>query len=406
MTDAMLSLLAEVAEDEQKTSRRRAEDDLSTLDTSFTARSPTEVIFQQMLNRSSGLVWLLDTAGRVLQANQTALAFGNVDLSQVANQPIYTSWQFSPGEQVRLKDKIASAVDGRIIRYDATIQGQNSRKMPIGVILREVASTPGQPRLLVMEGIDVSDRKKVEAQLLRCQRLHSVSSMTAGLAHDFGNLLTAMLGSAYVLRKEFPEANERQREMFGLMTGAADRASKMVRQMLAFTKGNDEDCYAAVACDRLINEVIALIGTTLPPVISIETYLPPGLWPINGDENQLYQVLMNLCINACDAMPNGGFLRISAENMQGYESEVVEESVRNYVVIQVSDTGSGIASNILDSIFEPFFTTKENGKGTGLGLSTSKEIVESHGGFIDTLTEASHVSRTGTQFRVYLPAIS
>lgn len=165
----------------------------------LTAQSSTKTIFQRLLNRSSQLIWLLDGAGRVLQANQTALAFGDVELSQVTGQPVYSSWQFSPGEQVRLKDKIAATVDGRVVRYDATIQGRADQDTSLRVILREVESDLGQPTLLMMEGTDVGDRKQVEAQLLRCQRLQSVGAITAELAHDFGNLLTAMSGSIYVI---------------------------------------------------------------------------------------------------------------------------------------------------------------------------------------------------------------
>lgn len=193
--------------------------------------------------------------------------------------------------------------------------------------------------------------------------------------------------------------------MFQIMKTSTARAGTLVKQMLTFTKGSTEG-YSFVPCEALVREVETLMATVLPPRISIETYLPDGLWSINGDENQLHQVLMNLCVNARDAMPDGGFLKLSAENVRVCATEAVEKAVQDYVIIQVSDTGSGISNGIMDSIFEPFFTTKVKEKGTGLGLSTAKDIVESHGGFIDALSNATHVSRTGTQFRIYLPAVS
>lgn len=208
-----------------------------------------------------------------------------------------------------------------------------------------------------------------------------------------------------MIQAEFPDANPRQKDMFRIMKTATARAGTLVKQMLTFTKGSTAG-YSFISCDALVREVETLIATVLPPMVSIETYLPDGLWSINGDENQLHQVLMNLCVNARDAMPDGGFLKLSAENVRICETETVERAVKDYVIIQVSDTGSGISNNIIESIFEPFFTTKASEKGTGLGLSTSKDIVESHGGFIDVLSNVTHVSRTGTQFRVYLPAVA
>ncbi len=392
MSDMMFSRLA-----------KATRNDLSGLGTSRKTQLSTETVFQELLNRSSQLIWLLDGAGRVLQANQTALTFGNVELSQVTGQPVYSRWQFSPAEQARLKDKIAATVDGRTIRYDTTIQGRAGQTVSLNVILREVALNKGQPTLLMMEGTDVGDRKQIEAQLLRCQRLQSVGAITAGLAHDFGNLLTGMSGSLYVLKNEFPDTNVRQKKMFEILETTTARAGKLVKQMLTFTKGNAAG-YSFVACDALIREIQTLIATILPPKVPIETYLPDGLWPINGDENQLHQVLMNLCVNARDAMPDGGFLRLSAENIRVCETEAVEKAVKDYIMIQVSDTGSGISNSVIDSIFDPFFTTKESESGTGLGLSMAKDIIERHGGFIDVLSVATHISRTGTQFRIYLPA--
>ncbi len=370
--------------------------------------------FQSLIHYSSQLIWLLNAEGQVLEANRTALTFGQVDLAQVVNQSVYIGWQFSPREQVRLQAAIASAAQGHIIRYDAAIQTKSHHSTTFNIVLRKIDHVgedlidheAAGSMLLMMEGTDVSDRKQIETMLRRGQRVQSVGQMTVGLAHDLSNLLTPLSGISHLLHIEFPEANKEQGELFQLLGTTAHRAKSLVKQMLTFIRGHS-DIYEIIESDRLVQEISTLLRTIFPNSISIETYLPPGLWTIEGNENQLHQVLVNLCLNARDAMPNGGFLKLSAENIQIDQTEAVEKTEtasRNYVAIQVADTGEGIPAYLLDNVFTPFFTTRKAREGTGIGLSIAADIINSHGGFIDVLTDNTHVSRTGTQFWVYLPA--
>ncbi|MGC1218780.1 MAG: ATP-binding protein [Phormidesmis sp.] len=390
---------------------------LTESDISLSSQSLIETVFQPLFNQSSHFLWLLDADGRVLNANQAAIAFGKVELSQALKKSVYETWQFSQEEQVRLKAAIAAAAHGCTICYDALIQDESNQPVATNITLRETGQGLVNSVLILMEGTDAGDRpplekQQMEAQLLRNQRLQSVGNMTIGLAHDLGSLLTPLVGSAHLLRLEFPEADEQQKDLFCIIDTISNRANKLVQQMLSFTRG-DAKKQSSIEIDYLLLDVETLIRSTFPESISIETNLPNGLWPVQGNENQLHQVLVNLCLNARDAMPSGGALTLSAENIQAADIQIdptkpLETSSTavstDYVAIQVSDTGDGIPVPLLDSVFVPFFTTKAVGQGTGLGLSTVRDIIRNHGGFVDVLTNANPILRTGTRFRVYLPA--
>jgi PAS domain S-box-containing protein len=258
----------------------------------------------------------------------------------------------------------------------------------------------GCPKAVLVVNSDLTEKKKLQAQLLRTQRLESVGILASGIAHDFNNLLTPMLMAAKLLREERPEPE--RRHLVETMQASAERGTELVRQVLSFAGGTDGQ-RTAVQVKHLIKEVQSILGHTFPKTVQVETALDEDLRPVLGDPTQLSQVLVNLCVNARDAMPAGGTLAIRAENV-----ELDQEQCRvhgdpppgPYVAVSVTDTGCGIAPDLLDQVFDPFFTTKEPGKGTGLGLSTALGIVKSHHGFIDVTSELGQ----GTRFTIYLPA--
>nr|WP_199315600.1 ATP-binding protein [Aerosakkonema funiforme] len=187
-----------------------------------------------------------------------------------------------------------------------------------------------------------------------------------------------------------------------VLEATAKRGAELVKQVLSFARGIDGD-RTFLQVNYLISEISQILKQTFPKSIEINTDVPQDLWAISGDATQLHQVLMNLCVNARDAMPNGGRLSMIAENRyidRNYAAMNIDASVGHYVAITVSDTGTGMPAEIVDRIFEPFFTTKEFGKGTGLGLSTVRGIIKSHGGFMNVYSEVGN----GTRFNVYLPA--
>ncbi|HKV40308.1 MAG TPA: PAS domain S-box protein [Blastocatellia bacterium] len=246
---------------------------------------------------------------------------------------------------------------------------------------------------------DVTERKKLESQLLRAQRMESIGTLASGIAHDMNNILAPILMSVQVLKMKI--ADEDGLRMLSLLESNAERGGDLIRQVLEFARGAEGE-RILIQPAHIIREIAKILKQTFPRSIETTFSLPAGLGAISGDPTQLHQVMMNLCVNSRDAMPGGGELRITAENAsldENYARMNIEAKPGDYVVISVSDTGIGMPREILVRIFEPFFTTKEHGKGTGLGLSTVIGIVKGHGGFVTVYSEYER----GTEFKVYLP---
>ena len=197
-------------------------------------------------------------------------------------------------------------------------------------------------------------------------------------------------------------SDESSRKILEIIKTAAQRGANIVRQVLSFARGIEGE-HAEIQLKHLIREIEELIKEAFPKTIEVRSQIPKDLLPVIGDATQLHQVLMNLCVNARDAMPEGGILTLSAENVEldeTYARMHIEARPIRYVVLKVEDTGTGMAPGIVEKIFDPFFTTKEPGKGTGLGLSTAHSIAKSHGGFINVYSEVGK----GSAFKVYIPA--
>ncbi|MEH2460545.1 hybrid sensor histidine kinase/response regulator [Nostoc sp.] len=266
-----------------------------------------------------------------------------------------------------------------------------------------VCDEQGKPKSILTVDTDITEKKHLEAQLFRAQRLESIGTLASGIAHDLNNILTPILAGAQLLPLKFPDADKRTRHLLEILEINARRGADLVKQVLSFARGV-EGKRITLQLKHLIVEVAKILKETFPKSIEISTDVPQDLWMVSGDSTQLHQVLMNLCVNARDAMANGGSLSISGENLlidQNYARRNLEAKEGSYTVITVSDTGVGIPKEILDRIFEPFFTTKDVGQGTGLGLSTVLGIIKSHGGFVNVYSEP----RSGTSFKVYLPAV-
>ncbi|NJL21612.1 MAG: response regulator, partial [Leptolyngbyaceae cyanobacterium SM1_3_5] len=228
--------------------------------------------------------------------------------------------------------------------------------------------------------------------------------LASGIAHDLNNILTPILATAQLLKMQLPNADDRTRRMLDIVETNTKRGAALVKQVLSFARGV-EGKQTLLQIKHLIREIQQIAQETFPKSIEIHTDIPGDLWTVTGNATQLHQVLMNLCVNARDAMPNGGILSIHAENFVVDEAEArmnLDAKVGSYIVVSLSDTGIGIPPEIVDRIFEPFFTTKEVGKGTGLGLSTAIGIVKSHGGFI----QVKSVIHEGTTFKIFLPAVN
>ncbi|WP_397568771.1 PAS domain S-box protein [Schlesneria sp. T3-172] len=247
--------------------------------------------------------------------------------------------------------------------------------------------------------IDITDRKKHERISLRSQRLESIGTLAGGIAHDLNNVLTPILMGAKLLSSDRAPAN--RQGLLDTMVASARRGAALIQQLLAFAGGIQGE-RQPIHIGQLIHETRGLLEHTLPKSIQIITKIASNVPPVMGDATELSQILMNLCINARDAMPQGGELTIEAEPIHFSRNTPLPHPDAHdgtYLHLKVADTGCGMTSEVLDRIFDPFFTTKDLGKGTGLGLATVQGIVKSHGGFILVYSEPGD----GSSFSIYLP---
>jgi PAS domain S-box-containing protein len=259
-----------------------------------------------------------------------------------------------------------------------------------------IADEHGRPKAFLLINTDITEHKQLEEQFLRAQRLESLGVLVSGIAHDLNNALVPIMVGVEILQRE--TLSEDAASMVQSMEISVRRSTEMIKQMLMFARGGEAG-KSLVQTDRLLREIGKVVADILPKSIRCELRLAQGLPPLFCVSTQLYQVLMNLCVNARDAMSEQGTLTISAENVMLKAGDLPDAQPGNYVRITVADTGHGIAPEQLEKIFLPFFTTKAPGKGTGLGLSTCQSIIKNHGGFITVDSRPG----SGSEFKVHLP---
>jgi len=247
---------------------------------------------------------------------------------------------------------------------------------------------------------DVTDKKQLEAQLARAQRMETIGALAGGIAHDLNNILTPIMMMGPLLRMNIKDADSLK--LIETVESCAKRGADIIKQLLVFARGKP-GARVPLPPRHLLRELEKLIRETFPRQIGIRVEAPDGLWPLLGDATQVHQALMNLCINARDAMPEGGQLTLSAANVTvGTITARLPLNAKPgfYVRLSVSDTGTGIAPQHMERIFDPFFTTKEVGRGTGLGLSMVLGIMRGHDGFINVQSAPGK----GATFELYFPA--
>lgn len=263
-----------------------------------------------------------------------------------------------------------------------------------------VRDAAGQPKSLLLISTDITARRELEAQFLRTQRLESIGTLASGIAHDLNNVLAPILMAVNLLEEGLPD--EQDRRLVDVLRVSAQRGSDMVRQILSFTRGTG-GARTRINLRQLVPEVARILRETFPRGIRIDLDLPGDLWPLLADTTQVHQVLMNLCLNGRDAMPGGGRIEITADNVTLEEKHrTLQPDARpgRFLRLCVRDTGVGIAPEALDRVWEPFFSLKPEGQGTGLGLSTVAAIVRNHGGFV----HVESAPGAGSLFETYWPA--
>lgn len=280
------------------------------------------------------------------------------------------------------------------------LAGRDGREISVSSRWTLVRDAEGQPKSILIIDTDVTEKRKLEEQLFRAQRMESIGTLTGGIAHDLNNILSPIAMSVEMLRLKY--VDEESRGWLKILQDSVERGGSMVQQVLSFARGN-EGKRIEIQPRHLLVELVKILRDTFPKSIDVQFNLPRDLWTVTADPTQLHQILMNLCVNARDAMPHGGLLTLTAMNHivdQNYARMNHDARIGEFVRLTVTDNGTGMDDEIVDRIFEPFFTTKPMGEGTGLGLSATLAIVQSHGGFLDVDSEIGR----GTRMRVYLPA--
>lgn len=364
--------------------------------------------YQGLFELAPGGYFVTDEQGTIQEANDTAASMlGVASHKYLVGKPIdifiyptdkaafYSRWR-------EVKRTVTPAGEKHFEHWEITIQARSGKTFPVSL---SVSSTWDDEENLVSQRWllqDLSEQKQLQAQLFRTQRMETLGTMASGMAHDLNNILTPILGSAQTLQHYLPDLNQQNQKLLKLIETSTQRGSDLLKNLLLFSRGIEGE-KVVLSVKILIDELKPILEATFPKSIEIEINIAKNLWQICGDVTQLHQMLINLCLNARDAMADGGVLKISAKNVylsESYTRKHVDARSETYVVIKVSDTGMGIPPERLDLIFEPFFTTKEIDRGTGIGLSVVMGVVKNHGGFIEVSSKVAQE----TQFLVFLPA--
>ncbi|RPI06942.1 MAG: PAS domain S-box protein [Ignavibacteriae bacterium] len=352
-------------------------------------------LFSHTVKSINECVCITDLQKTILYANKAFLNTFGYSEPEIFGKSLEA---INPGSGIPMEKIFASTVLGA---WQGELVGRkkNGTEFPILLSTSVVLDDKGQPIALVGVATDISEQKKLQGQLLQAQKNQSIGTLAAGIAHDFNNILGIVLGYASMLERSAGN-NKKISEYSRIITQAVNRGAALVRQILTFARKTDI-ILAPMNLNDLLNEIISMLSQTFPRVITFHKEVERDLPVIHADRMQIHQSLLNLFVNARDAMPNGGAITIKVEKLTKARVQEKFPSADQdfYVCLNVADTGEGMTDATRRQIFDPFFTTKEQGKGTGLGLAVVYGVIQSHHGFIDVESTLGH----GSTFQLYFP---
>ena len=368
----------------------------------ITARKASERVLREqneILSNSHEGVMIVNLANEVLLWNRGAgEIFGWTQAEALGRPPE----QLLGINELGVVSTLRAAVEREgFWNGDMRMQTRDGRKLIVDCRITLVRDEAGRPRARLAFLTDITEKKLLEEKFLHAQRLESIGLLSAGIAHDLNNVLAPIVLAAPLLRASL--SAPRDLEILTTLEKSAERGAGLVKQILGFAHSTTGE-FRLTQVKHLAWDLISIIEQTFPKSIQLQHQIPTDLWPVQGNATQIHQVLLNLCVNARDAMPSGGTLRLTAANLRldaAGAGAIPGALPGTWVVLEVADTGAGIPPEMLEHIWESFFTTKGAGKGTGLGLATVRGIVVSHHGFVELHTEVGR----GSTFRVFLPAV-
>lgn len=364
------------------------------------ARRDLEERYYRLFEESKDTVFICTHEGRILDINSAGLElFGYSSKEEIADVNIGHKVHIDPQDRDAFLDLIDR--QGYVKDHDLTLKGKDGH--PVNVLITASAVRDDKGSISAYRGIirDLTEKKHLQQQLLQAQKMESIGTLAGGIAHDFNNLLGGILGYASLMKTQI-EQDSRFFKYADLIERSATRAAELTSQLLAFSRGGKYRT-KALNLNNVVEETLQIISRTIDKSIEIEKHFADAIPSVEADATQIEQVLMNLCLNARDAMPEGGKLLLETDVVritEDYADRHVELEPGLYVVLTVTDTGIGMDNETSARIFEPFFTTKEEGKGTGLGLAMVYGVIMNHGGTVLVYSEPGE----GSTFKVYLPA--
>ena len=369
--------------------------------TGLVERGQQDVRASQFFQSAPFGIAALDAEGRIANCNT---AFMRMVLDGKPAQDVLAAEALcrtaDPDERVRIEAGLAEALTGRGNIQPIEITGGAQREFTRRIYMSPLAAVQGgsAAALYVM---DATEQKALEGRVAQAQKMEAVGNLAGGIAHDFNNVLTAIIGFSDLLLQTHRPSDAAYRDIKNIQS-AANRAAGLVAGLLSFSRKQTQQV-TVVDVGDVVSEMMPVLKTQVGEKIDLKIQAERDLWYVRADSNQLYQVILNLVRNARDAMPNGGKLTIKTRNVPERESQKMTDlpgfTHGEYVLIEVADTGTGMAPEVMEKIFEPFFTTKGVGKGTGLGLASVYGIIKQSGGFILPESEIGK----GTKFKVFLP---
>ena len=373
------------------TERKRAEE----------LQRQSDLRFRGIFDHTFGFIGLLNADGTILEVNKPALDYGGLTLADVAGRHLWeTPWFDSPEARAAVRQGVTRAAAGEFMRSELTLHDEKLGQRSFDFTVKPVFNKAGVVELLISEGRDMTDQKNLEVQFRQAQKMEAVGSLAGGIAHEFNNLLQAIRGYTQFAIEGLSPGEPRYQDL-ELVLKSADRATVLTRQLLSFGRRQVLQ-RTHVDPNQVIADLMKLLRPLIGENIELVAQLSPEAVAVYADAGQLQQVLLNLCINARDAMPAGGRLVIRSQSLcisEGFCSSHPHARPGQHVLLSVADTGCGMTPQVKTRIFEPFFTTKKPGEGTGLGLAMVYGMVEQHGGIVDVYSEPN----LGTTFKVYLP---